>query len=588
MKLTRISIDNFLGVRSVDVKLTTPITLFAGANGASKSSIREAVAMAMTGEVVRVSLKKEYGALVADGAKQGGAMISAGDLGYAFNVPAGAFKADDGLPTGEAVSIALNGQHFTTMPADERRTFLFGLTGCKISRDDVKVRMLARRCDTAKVEAVLPMLRTGFPDACEFAKKKATEAKGAWRAVTGGTYGSKVADGWKAEKPAAPAGDMAASKAALVALETEIATLNQSQGELNAAAKARAENVAKRLTLQSAAESYSRTNENLGRAKIELAEYEPKVTTMRERAKGGGRAGLIHDMGRFIKMDIVESRSEKERLDLVNRYEAEHGKIDPTATPDLDAQSSLPEHERGLEVLRNKVTNLQRDLNNAQIARVAFDALAPADATGGTAGDLAALQARLLALKASRDKMQADVRATEDVLRTIAQADEKTKKAGEHHADVGAWGIVADALAPDGIPDELLAEALAPVNARLAASATETKWAVPRIESDMQITAGNRSYALLSESEKWRVDAMIAESVAFISGLKILMLDRVDVLDLTGRSTLLRWLDVLAQDGEIDTALLFATLKALPSVLLETMTAHWVAGGTIQQFRAAA
>ena len=50
MKLTKLNIQNFLGARAVEVDLTAPVTLFAGANGAGKSSIQEAVRMALVGE----------------------------------------------------------------------------------------------------------------------------------------------------------------------------------------------------------------------------------------------------------------------------------------------------------------------------------------------------------------------------------------------------------------------------------------------------------------------------------------------------------------------------------------------------------
>jgi hypothetical protein len=329
--------------------------------------------------------------------------------------------------------------------------------------------------------------------------------------------------------------------------------------------------------------------ENLDRARAELVEYEPKVVALRERAAGTGRAGLVHDLARFVKFDVQESRSEKERLALTDRYEAEHGRIDAhdDGAPDREAQSALPEHERGLEVMRNRVKNLERDLADAESAKAALDALGE-EPEGDPFYELAELQPRLTALKARREKKQADLRAIEDAQRALAQADEKTGKAAQHHADVAAWTAVADALAPDGIPAEILEAAIAPVNARLTAAAIDTGWQVVHIEPDMSIIAKGRPYALLSESEKWRVDAMIAEAVAFVSGLRILVLDRVDVLDLPGRSTLLGWLDALARDGEIETALLFATLKALPAHLPDTIAAHWVAAGVIEEFRAAA
>lgn len=60
MKITAIKTQNFIGARDVDVKLAKPICLFAGKNFSGKSSLQEAVRMALTGESVRVSLKKEY------------------------------------------------------------------------------------------------------------------------------------------------------------------------------------------------------------------------------------------------------------------------------------------------------------------------------------------------------------------------------------------------------------------------------------------------------------------------------------------------------------------------------------------------
>lgn len=59
-----------------------------------------------------------------------------------------------------------------------------------------------------------------------------------------------------------------------------------------------------------------------------------------------------------------------------------------------------------------------------------------------------------------------------------------------------------------------------------------------------------------------------------------MVLDRVDVLDLAGRDDLLYWLDGLVVSGEIETALLFATLKTLPDGLQETIGAIWIEHGT--------
>jgi hypothetical protein len=60
------------------------------------------------------------------------------------------------------------------------------------------------------------------------------------------------------------------------------------------------------------------------------------------------------------------------------------------------------------------------------------------------------------------------------------------------------------------------------------------------------------------------------------------------VLDLQGRTELINWLDTLADLGEIDTALLFGTLKATPGSLPVTMAAHWIENGVVAQMKEAA
>lgn len=109
---------------------------------------------------------------------------------------------------------------------------------------------------------------------------------------------------------------------------------------------------------------------------------------------------------------------------------------------------------------------------------------------------------------------------------------------GQHHADVQAWEALADDLAPDGIPRG---------NGQWTRCARSTIGYAPRrplpagqrvaIDADMQITIGGRAYALGSESVCWRADAAIADAVAVLSGVKVLVIDRMDVLDLPNRAT---------------------------------------------------
>src|SRR6185369_10652756 len=166
--------------------------------------------------------------------------------------------------------------------------------------------------------------------------------------------------------------------------------------------------------------------------------------------------------------------------------------------------AKLPQYRTSRDLLRSSVANDKRDLQGAEAAAAEIKTIeesakkAPAPSE---VEDARAAQQRLQLARADTtaalDKLKAAQRAAQ-------AADETEKKAAAHHADVVAWDAIGDALAPDGIPGEMLAEALGPINARLAQSALDAEWPEVAIGADMAVTAGGRAYALLSESEKWR------------------------------------------------------------------------------------
>lgn len=81
---------------------------------------------------------------------------------------------------------------------------------------------------------------------------------------------------------------------------------------------------------------------------------------------------------------------------------------------------------------------------------------------------------------------------------------------------------------------------------------------------------------------------LIAGAVSSLSGVKLLALDRFDVLDSRGREDCLYWLEALANEGHIDSALLFGTLKALPAGLPKSLCAVWIENGIAGGVEAAA
>lgn len=569
MKITSIQISNVLGARAVDVKLDKPVMLFAGKNFAGKSSIQEAVRMAMTGESVRVGLKKDYVALVTEGQEAGFVQVDTDDMQYSVVLPAGKGVHSEN----HALPYVLDAQRFAQMPSEVRRAFLFGLMGLRTDGAAVKDRLTARGCDAKKVEHIAPFLRAGFDAGQKEAQAKAREAKASWKTTTGGeTYGSNKAASWAAEKPEADAGKLDQARSDLSAIEAELEAETTRHGELQGRARQVAEKAGKLAELREKAGRFARIQDKLNKDEAELKSWEEKVAALQGSAKSQD-AIPCPDCGVMLVMKDGA---------LVHAA--------PMAKGTEDDLARLPEYDKALKLMQSAVANGKRDLTAAEAAAGALRELEESGLTEAPSDEeITALKARIDAIKHSRANQQAGIRMLEDAVRQANEADEKTRRAAAFHQDVQQWEAIADALAPDGIPGEMLAEALGPINDRLAMSSNTSEWLSISISKDMAITAeGGRAYALLSESEKWRADAMIAEAVAFLSGIRLLVLDRFDVLDLKGREDLLYWLDGMAEDGDIETALLFGTLKALPAQLPERIGAHWIDNGAAGQIKEAA
>lgn len=606
MKITHIQASNVMGARAIDVPLAKPVALFAGSNGAGKSSLQEAIRMALTGETVRVDLKKEYGALVTDGQESGFVEVATADAEYSVVLPSG-----KGIHCESAtLPFVLDAQRFARMDDKERRSFLYGLMGVKMDFGSIIGRMVDGGCDAKKVEQIGPFLRAGFDAAQKEAAGKARDAKASWKTATGGeTWGKDKAPKWQPEPLPADAEKASTRYENAVTKRKEVdAELSKAQQELGAAKaeqRRQHELEARRLELHEEAGKIERIQARINHDTADLAAWEEKVAATREKAgavpvnpKAPGEF-LLRGLASVTDDFLTIANNNPGQFDesLINRastHLAEYKKLhgwphssqEQTATEaaaKAEAIAKLPEYENALALLQRSVANGKRDLEAAQRAAEQLKELGEQ-----VMPDTSAAEAKVAELTEKRNGWQADADKYREVADKYARRQALIEQVAKLHQDVLDWTLIADALAPDGIPGELLAEALDPINEHLRLSAANAEWEPAQINADMTITYGERAYGLISESEKWRADAMIAEAVSFLAGVKLLVLDRFDVLDLKGREDLLFWLDGMATDGEIDTALVFGTLKALPALNFATIEAHWIDNGAAGQLKEAA
>lgn len=607
MRIDNIHVQGFVGVRLVKVALRKPVALFAGKNGSGKSSLQEAIRMALTGGSVRVSHKNQYAALVTEGYKFGLVEVLGTDEGQewiaSIIIPSGKGQHS----TDAFVEFVLDAQRFARMDTADRRSFLFGLMGLSTDSATVKALLTVRGCDAAKVEQIVPFIRAGFDAAAKEAASKARDAKASWKTATGGeTWGKDKAPNWQpAPLPrdahkAAGLYNNAVSKRKEV--EADLSIAQQALGAAKAEQRRQNELAERRGKLQQDAGKIGRIQEKLQHDTQEIAIWEAKVAAARAMA---GAAQNPDDPGKSLLRGLAVVTDEflmiaKDNPDLfesgliirasthIDEYKKLHGwthslKEQPATETDdkAEAVAKLPEYENALALIQRSVANSKRDLEAAQTAA---EQLKELDGLKANA-DTSAAEVKVAELTEKRNGWQADAEKYRQIADSYARRQVLLDQVASLHRDVLDWTAIADALAPDGIPGEMLAEALGPINERLAHSANEAQWKRVNIGRDMSIYAAEegeapRPYALLSESEKWRADAMIAEAISHVSGVRLLVLDRFDVLDLQGRADLLCWLDALADAEEIDTAIIFGTLKALPAQLPDSAEAFWIDNGT--------
>jgi len=337
-----------------------------------------------------------------------------------------------------------------------------------------------------------PFLLAGFETANKEAAGKAREAKASWRTLTGETYGSVKAEGWAAVSDAPAAGALAAAEKEVETLDAAIEAAIAAASEMQTKTKASSGRSAKIAELTEQAGRRERIEAKLKRDLAELDEWQAKVDALRASQKSQD-AAPCPDCGAMLVM-----------VDGALKHAA------PMAKGTEDDLAKLPQYEKALTLMKSAVENGRRDLQAVEVAAETLKQLQQeAGESEISEGAILEAQSKINALKNERkgahDRLlmirQANVQA--------ADAANKTAHAGKYHRDVQAWEAIADALAPGGIPSEMLAEALGPINDRLAASSSLAQWGKVEISADMAVTSAGRDYALLSESEQWRADAML-------------------------------------------------------------------------------
>ncbi|HHH9375086.1 TPA: AAA family ATPase [Pseudomonas aeruginosa] len=572
MRITKLEITNFQGLRHAALDVSAPVLLVAGHNGAGKSSLLDAISHAFTGKPGRVAQKQHIGQLITEGAKKGEARVEWLDESGEVQACGVALPSGKGSPLADSpfLPFVLDASRFAALDAKDRRRVLFDLTGASASPAEVSKRLEAKGIDLALFEKVKPLLRSGFPAAVEQAKAYASESRGAWKAITGENYGSEKANGWEPEAPPVIVSEeeLESARAELQATAQDMDEAQQTLGSskrAHADAQARASRIA---ALRETAALADRRRNKLATDEANQDEWSEKVMAAEAAASG-------EPAHQPLTCPHCQGAVDLQAGQLVPHQP-------PAKVADPEAAKRLEEYRGYLASAQRAVANSQRDLKESEDAAAQAAALEAETAQAPSAEAIANGEQAINELRQARDRQQAKVQSLQEAFNAAAQRQDVIKQAARFHAEVCAWSALADALSPTGIPAEILAEAIGPVNDTLKRLAGIAGWSPVEISADIDVTFGARLYGLLSESERWRCDTTIALAIATISGLRLGLLDRLDVLDVPARTRqAMKLFQSLAVGGEIDTLIVAGTLKEPMAKTPEWLQAVWINAGQL-------
>lgn len=537
MKIQNIAIQNFLGLYDLRRKLVAPVLLIAGPNGAGKSSLLDGIRFAITGAPPRgLSARGEdRKAVVTEGASSGYAEVTADGYTVRRAIVSGDMTGD-GLPAYVGLNVALDPARFASMPDDARRRLLFEVMDVHADRETVVQVMRDNQVPDGIIEKVLPLLRGGFDAAVTDARAQASEARGAWKAITGEAYGTSKGATWRpaveGERPTDEALEKA--KSLVHKAQLRVVELVELAGMVRAALPA-----ARLAELEEQANDYEAAIQDEAAAS----------------AAADATAAELADLVRLARMpDALTCPCCSASLAFENRQLVQAGEaqdkpseeaLQAAKTRDMDARQKLAE-------ARGRVTAA------AGAARSLETATTVTEEQRNEAAGLEEAR-HILSLHQHAHAALIQGQAIHD------QADALEEKARNAHAHVIGWLKVQELCSPDGIPAILIARALDPFNNMLAAYAVEAGFGQAKVERDLSITYAGRPYALCSESEQWRADALFGAVIARMSGAKLLLLDRFDVLQPGDRGDVLDWvIDGLIASGSFDTVIVAGTLAKKP------------------------
>ena len=519
----KLAIRNFLGAKSVDLDIGDGVTAIFGANEAGKSSTLQAAAAALSGTHMPGGLtKKNTGLLIHDGAEAAIVLLEDGESKTTLKYTADGVNAESVGRPPWASAIACGLANIIEMSAEDRAKLLIKTLHSEPSVDDFKMLLLGqgwREEPAAKTaaETMEQIAAIGWDGAHKKAVEKGQELKGAWRATAGENYGSAKAGSWR------PSGYPA---------DLDMKTLDELQAAVDDAAKA----------LQAATMSTANNKANRGLREASAARVDELAKAEAEAQEALTKAEAAH---KKAAKALAEAP-----LAGYRGYQCPHCENYVTLVSDANNNNILIKVERDLSPDEKKEVLHAHAAASGKESRAASELTAARQAFATAKAATAQAVADELWLNENPETETVDTGpAIEVAQKAVASANlnlamaQKVKSAFTEHRKIVANQTLIDALAPTGLQQKKLGEALEVFNNQLADVSSACKWPAVRIEADtLAATWGGRPFMFLAESAKWRVRVVLQLAIAVLDKSETVIIDGADILVPKHRNNLLNYL----------------------------------------------
>ena len=584
--LKHLSVTNFMALEKLELEFTAPIQFFSGQNEAGKSSIRDSILWLWTGQARGLKTHGDQAALIKEGAKftEVSALLADGRGFTRRKTAKTAAQVMGNIPDiGLNPALLFDPYTFLSWPEGDRRELLFKtIPGLSPTEQSVVMRLLRwpavealdslEESTKAIIRSIAKMAAShGFPGAEKECVTKRREAKRVRDEYKGATEPEKTLtiDGQEFDIPTL---NLPAIEATLRDLQKEKDDLLRQKGAGEARIK-RLERVQSQL--QGLIIPPEPDPDEIAKLQGEIDEVKGQMKENAEQVAGCNVAEQFFPA--TCPVIMIESMVCPKAGTRVGNTPPEAGVVEALTANRKGLVKKLTELDAAMISARNLAMSYQAAVDKkASLESDLADLQAEPKADGADIDAEIATRQRRIDRGASFD------RAVHDYNLALGHYQETITRLAAAEQEVIIYDALQKALAPDGIPSQMIAEALDGINELLEDAAS---YFFPgrylHLTGDLGIVLQNSPYITLSKSAKYRVGIAFQYALAKLTGARILLIDEADILDDDRRGDLIKFL--LAKVADFDQIMVFMTCIEPPDFVWDgnEMQVWWLENGQI-------